>query len=226
MSFLNGAEDVCFRDKYSYELFSTIPQVRYATDLVFNLDTSQIQLTNRKRVVFSIIDCNEKMNQKYTKAYEQKMIEMTKFALSQGYEVCYMSFCRIEKDEEAIERIIGQCDEQLRKQIQTYYYRGNIQEALQILADCQAIVGARFHSNILGLLFQKTIIPVIYSDKTKKVLEDISFQGKMVDIENISDLQMEKIWNKENLNYQLDITDIKENAKKQFEGLDKILKKG
>ncbi len=186
MNFLNGAEDVCFRDKYSYDLFSTIPQVRYTTDLVFNLDTTNIHFTNRKRVIFSIIDCNEKMHPKYTKAYEQKIIEMTKLALSKGYEVCYMSFCRIEKDEQAIERIIAQCDKELQKQIQTYYYRGNIQEALQTLADCQIIIGARFHSNILGLLFHKSIIPMIYSDKTKQVLEDLSFQGQMADIATIS----------------------------------------
>lgn len=226
MIFLNGAEDVCFRDKYSYELFANIPQVRYATDIVFNLDVSSIHVTNRKRVIFSIIDCNSKMEPKYTKAYEQKMIEMTKFALDHGYEVCYMSFCRKQKDEEAIERIIQQCDEELQKQIQTYYYRGNIQEALQTLADCQIIVGTRFHSIILGLLFHKKIIPMIYSNKTKQVLEDLPFEGQVVDIATIHGLPIEQVWNEENLGYSLDITSIKQNAQKQFEGLDKILKEG
>ena len=53
MNFLNGAEDVCFRDKYSYDLFSTIPQVRYTTDPVSytHLDVYKRQTISRKRTI-------------------------------------------------------------------------------------------------------------------------------------------------------------------------------
>ena len=42
--FFEKAEDVCFREKYSYDLFSDIPQVRYASDIVFTMDLSLIHI--------------------------------------------------------------------------------------------------------------------------------------------------------------------------------------
>ena len=52
---LSDVEDVCFRDKYSYNLFKELPNARQAADIVFSMDTSNIKITNRKRAIISII---------------------------------------------------------------------------------------------------------------------------------------------------------------------------
>lgn len=62
-----NSEDVCFREKFSYDLFKELPNVRYASDIVFSLDTSSIKITNRKRAIISVISCAEKIDEKYTR---------------------------------------------------------------------------------------------------------------------------------------------------------------
>ena len=95
------------------------------------------------------------MNDSYTSIYEKTIIDMTKYFINQGYKICYMSFCKNEGDEQAIEEIISKCDKETKQHISKYYYKGNIKEALEELANSQIIVGGRFHANILGMLLKR-----------------------------------------------------------------------
>lgn len=221
--FFADAQDVCFRESYSYELFKDLKNVRYASDIVFSLDTTNIKSTNNKRVVFSIISCKRKMNDSYASIYEKTIIDMTKYFINQGYEICYMSFCKKEGDEQAIEEIISKCDKETKQHISKYYYKGNIKEALEELANSQIIVGGRFHANILGMLLKKAVIPMMYSDKTKNVLEDMNFKGKILDIRKLDSFNAEEI-SKENMTYKQDCEFQIKDAQKHFEKLDKVLK--
>ena len=222
-----NAEDVCFRERYSYELFKKLPNVRYASDIVFNLDTKNIKNTNRKRVIFSIISCEYKMRQEYEEAYEEKIIEMIKFYAKKGYEICLMSFCKIERDEEAIEKILEKCPEDLKENIKTYYYNRNLEEALDIIGDSQIMVASRFHANIIALLLGKRVITLSYSDKTKHVLEDIGLNSNMIDIKEIKDFNIEEnealLLEKPKSEIEAKIVNAINDSKKHFEKLDKIL---
>lgn len=218
------AEDVCFREQHSYDLFKELPNVRCASDIVFSMPTDHVTITNRKRAIFSIISCSYKLKETYTKAYEEKMIELIEFLQKKGYEICLMSFCELEKDEEAIESILSKCKEETKQNIETYYYKGNMEEALNILGDCQIIIGSRFHANIIGLLLGKTILPVLYSDKTKHVLEDMKIETKMIDIRNIENFDVNSI-TEEDLETHFEVEKQKEDAKRHFEKLDEVLRK-
>ena len=134
-----------------------------------------------------------------------------------------MSFCKREGDEEAINSILSKIDSNLKEKIEIYNYHDNINEALNYLADSRVIVGSRFHANILGLVLEKKIIPIAYSDKTVNTFNDLEFSGKIIDIRHLEDFNFNQL--KENLNYEFDITNIKKNAEKQFEKLDKVLEK-
>lgn len=217
-----NVEDICFREKYSYDLFKQLPNVRYASDIVFSMDISNIKITNRKRAIISVISCDYKLDKKYTEEYEQVIIKLIQFFLDKKYEVCLMSFCRMEKDEEAIESILEKCDEDIKEKVETYYYDGNIEEALNVLGDSQVIVGSRFHANVIGLLLDKAIIPILYSDKTKHVLDDMNIQTKVIDIRNLSSVDVNKITD-EDLNKHFNVEDQKEDAQKHFEKLDNEL---
>lgn len=215
-----NAEDVCVRDKYTYNLFKDLPNVRYAPDIVFTLDTSKIKISEEKKAIISVIDCENKLGKQYQEKYENMIKEMIKFFIDNGYKVALMSFCKRENDEIAIERILNNLDENTKQQVQKYFYDGNVEEALNYIAQSQIIVGTRFHANILGLLLRKTVIPIIYSNKTSEFLKDIKFEGKTIDIKGDCKFNLTL----EDLKYKKDVTKEIEKAQGQFKALDKLLK--
>lgn len=213
------AKDVCFREEYSYNLFKDLENVRYASDIVFSMDTSNIKIVDNKRVVISVIDlsCRKGLEQ-YTKIYEIKIKDTCEYFLSIGYEVTLMSFCDIEGDVKAINNILNLLDH--KDKVDIYSYDGNIQEALNVIAGCSVVIASRFHAMILGLLFNKTVIPMIYSDKTLNVMNDMEFKGKYVRIEDIANFNISEF----DLSYKLDISRQIKDASRHFEKLDEYLK--
>lgn len=221
---LSNVEDVCFRDKYSYNLFKDLPNVRQAADIVFSMDTANIKITNRKRAIISIISPKDKIDEKYEEKYEEKMLELITFLIKKEYEICLMSFCKNENDEEEIEKIYNKIPENQKKKVEKYYYNGNIEEALNTIADSQLVVGGRFHANIIGLCLGKSILPVLYSDKTLHVLEDMQINIPIIDIRKLENFNIESIKD-EDLTRHYNIEKQKEDAQRHFEKLDLQLKK-
>ena len=166
-----------------------------------------------------------KIDAKYEAKYQDAIISMTKKLINDGYKITYMSFCKAENDELAIEKILEKLDDKIKSDVETYYYRGNIRETLNVLNNANVIVGTRFHSIILGMLLNKAVIPIIYSDKTKHVLEDLKFIGKTVDIRDLDSVNIEDLFTEENINYRINIERIKKEAEEQFKELDKVLYK-
>ena len=70
----------------------------------------------------------------------------------------------------------------------------------------------------------KTIIPIIYNNKTKNLLFDLNFKGRVIDINNIEKFDISSL-NDDDLNYKLDVSFCKKDAERHFEKLDKILKR-
>ena len=174
-------------------------------------------------MVFSIIDCKRKIDQQYEKEYDKTIIELTSFFIKNGYEITYMSFCKNEGDEEAINRILNNTSAENQNHIQKYFYRGNVDEAISVLNNSNIVIGSRFHANVIGMTLEKTVIPIIYSDKTTNLLEDIDFQGLSIDIRNLDKFDVSQLTERV-CNYKIDITQYKEESKKHFEKLDCILK--
>ena len=88
-----------------------------------------------------------------------------------------------------------------------------------MLADSQVIVGGRFHANILGLLLRKSIIPVLYSDKTLNVLKDMNIDAPVIDIRNLKDFDISSITDAD-LNKVYNVEKEKIDAQRHFEKLD------
>lgn len=216
------AEDVCFRDKYSYDLFKDLSNVRYTSDIIYGLDVSKINKINNKKVIISVIDCDTKIGNEYKNDYEEKIKETIYYLTNKGYEIVLMSFCKLENDEIAINDIYEKLDTTIRNKVSTYFYRGNIEEALNILGESSIIIGSRFHANILGLILEKTVIPIAYSDKTLNALNDIDFKGKIIDIRKINDFVPNDL-SDEDLNYKISVQNQIKLAKEQFKVLDKEL---
>lgn len=216
-----NAEDVCFREEYSYNLFKDLKNVKYASDIVFSMDTKNINKEKKKEVVISVIDLSfRKEFANLTKSYERKIKEMVEYYVALGYSVTLMSFCKFEGDEKAISNITGLLDSDINSKVNVYNYDGDIDEALGVIARSEIVVATRFHAMILGLIFNCTVIPVIYSNKTLNVMKDINFTGDYVKIEDIDKLDISSL----NLDYKLDISKQVLDAKRHFESLDMFLK--
>lgn len=213
--------DVCFRDNYSFNLISNT-NIRKAADIIFGLNLGDVEITNRKRVIISVVNC-EKGSLKIDKeTYYQKLSDSIRFFKQKGYEVLLASFSKAEGDEVAVNDLLRKNS---NLNIEKYFYRGNLSEALSILADSQIIIGGRFHANILGMLMKKTVIPVAYSDKTLNVLHDMNFKGKYFDLRNIETFDITSL-TEDDLNYKIDISEQILDSENHFRELDKILSKG
>jgi colanic acid/amylovoran biosynthesis protein len=181
------AKDVCFRDSASYELFKNLNSTRVASDIVFSMDISKYNIKNNKIAVFSIINCVDRFNENIVNKYDKEIVNMSVRLIQKGYEVVFMSFCKYEGDEVAINRILGKLDSNYINKINRLNYDGDLEAALSLIAKCEIVVASRFHATILGLLFSKKVLPMAYSDKTINILSDIKFSGDVVDIRKIDD---------------------------------------
>ena len=218
------AEDICLRDKKSYELVKDIKKVRYAPDIVFSLDVDKYKDTiEKKKVIISVINIDDKnkqmVNPDKEKYYNMINNFINKFN-SEKYEVELFSFCSAEKDDIAIKELLTQNNNYSK--VKTYYYDGNVDSAIKELASAQVVIGTRFHANVLGMLLNKAVIPIIYNDKTRELLKDLSFKGKYVDLDNIDEFDINEIGD-DDLNYRVNIDEFKRNSVNHFKILDTVL---
>lgn len=214
-------KDICFREEYSYQLFRDMSNIRKADDVVFGLRTPLGKRDNK--VIISVIDLSNREELKnYNKTYIDKIVQLCKYIIKQGDQVVLMSFCEVEGDGEAIDKVTNLLEEEYRRNVIKSYYRGNIDEMLEIFKNSKLVIATRFHSMILGFNLGIPVFPIIYSKKMKNVLDDIEFKGISVDIRDIKSINVEDIYNSISTNL-IDVSQQKQGAEKQFEKLDIFL---
>lgn len=189
--FFKKCKDVCFREKYSFELFKDLENVRFGKDIVFSLKQDVVEKENY--VLFSIILPSAKPEFSEIEAeYFSKLKTLVLDIIKSGKEVKLMSFCQGEKDEEAIKKLLSMIPIEQHKYISKYFYRGDINEALEILNKSDSIIATRFHAMILGFVLKKAVFPIAYSKKMTNVLEDLEFEQNYVSLENLEKLNFSK----------------------------------
>ena len=183
--------DVCFRDRYSKDLFPDIPTVRYAPDILFSYSpNNRTETKNRKILAISVINLRwefRNIPEQIADAYEAFILRAAEEALEKGYEVCFLSFCELQKDSEAIERIEGEIKKTrpaFAGRISKRIYTENIAEIVDVLAECEAVLATRFHAMVLGYVLGKKVLPVCYSDKTTNVIRDLSLTETWAEIQH------------------------------------------
>lgn len=214
--------DICFRDRYSYELFKDLGNVRLAPDIVFQHRKPQTG-GSMKRVVISVIKPSERESLRdYDELYYRKIKDIAVAFVDQGYEVSLMSFCEYEGDEEAVRAILSLVPPSHSAGVSKYFYRTNLEEAVQLLASSDMIVATRFHAMILGWVFDKPVFPIAYSDKTTNVMNDANFQGAYARLKDLDSLEPETVVRSLETN-QLNVSVLARQAEKHFDELDKYL---
>lgn len=167
-------EDVCFRDRYSYNLFRDITTARYAPDLILSYNISDKVEMQKDTIGISVIDLKARDN---IKDFENGYLEMLKNNIedyqSLGKKVYLFSFCKYEGDEDTIDKVLDLLNN--KENIEIVKYNGNIEEFLEIYSKMEYMLSSRFHSMILSAKLKQKVLVLSYSDKIDNVIEDMKF---------------------------------------------------
>ncbi|KRF60809.1 hypothetical protein ASG99_07685 [Bacillus sp. Soil768D1] len=215
-------EDICFREKYSYDLFKDLGNVRMADDIIFQLKKQKIK-EQENNIVISVIKPSIRAQlSNYDEIYYNKIRDIAIHFIEKGYYVTLMSFCELEGDKEAIENIVDLIPIKNLNRVKKHYYTVNIEETINTIAKSSFIVATRFHAMILGWVFNKPVFPIVYSSKMTNVINDVGFKGFYTDFENISNVTPEIVYKCIETNL-IDVSMQVKNSEKHFEKLDKLL---
>lgn len=212
--------DISFRDNESYSLFKDLQNVRFSPDIVYSLENKLIKRETSKNLGISIMHFEDK---KVNDVYINKMVEITKAFLNDGYEVEFFSFCENQNDEQTfinIETLLG------KKIVHNLYSGKDLNAYLERFSIQDYFITLRFHSLILSQIYNITYYPIIYSKKTSNVLEDQGFKGNYTTIENIDVLTVDQIkrqFEDKSINFGMK-QEIKINAAEHFQEIDQFLK--
>lgn len=214
-------DDICFRDKASYELFSKISSVRYASDMVFSL-----KLSNRKKVEktlgISLINLEIRDNLKeYTNNYNEFIRRSIVRFVKKKYKIFIFPFSDFEGDLIAANEILKKIPSRYHRNI-TIIGFDNIDSYLDVYCSMEYMICSRFHSMILSMLSGQKIYNVIYSDKQSNVINDNSLFNDYLRIEEIN----KKVKLKEKLFSIVDEKKLRKlilDSKHQVDGFDKFI---
>lgn len=186
---------VSFRDKASYDKFSSLPNTQYAPDVVFNYDIQKSNNSlNRDTVLISVIDFYSRPSLfQYADTYDRLIVEVCETCVRQNKTPVLVSFCELEGDTIAIERIYSLLPKSTRENTQSVFYRNNLPEVLNAFAGASYVIATRFHSMILALKFQKPLFCISYNEKVKQVIQDMGADC-FCDLDQINKITMDDVF--------------------------------
>lgn len=214
--------DICFRENYSYELFSKLPNVRKADDIIFQLKTKPSKNDNRNVAISVIKPSIRKYLSNYDEIYYKKIKDITIYFIDKGYTVSLMSFCESEGDREAIQEIMKILPDDKLDMVKAHYYKYNIDGTLKVIEESDFIIASRFHSMILGWISNKPVFPIVYSNKMTNVMDDVGFQGFYTDFNNIEKLKPSDVYESMKSNL-ISVSKQIKNSEGHFKLLDRYL---
>lgn len=143
----------------------------------------------------SIINSPEISNEK---EYINKMGGIIKKIIAKGDHVKLFSFQSSDpyNDTKVIDKIYDLLDNKEKMFVKIVQYESNnFEQFLFEFDQCYLIIGSRLHSIILSIIFNKKVVPVIYSDKTVEFLNYIEFNNKLTPlyVEKVSEWSVENI---------------------------------
>lgn len=208
--------DVCFRDKYSAGLFPGV--VRQAPDILFGYPMPKVPV-KEDQIFVSVINCagrDESHNlNAHDGRYVANMAGLLRQLLSENKKIVLASFCKEEGDEEGIRKILAAMGCENDSRVRVLHYDGtNADELICAIAESAGVIGTRFHATILALAAGRPVLPIVYSDKTKYVLDDLGFAGM------VYDLREDTPWAATEMTA---MTAPSAEAEKHFEKLDQVL---
>lgn len=215
--------DVCFRDKYSFELFKDDLTIRYSPDAVLSLKPEYINNNMNNTVIISLIDCQMcsrgTLINNISEDYENKLFEISKFYIKKGLNVVLLTSNNAQ-DYPAASRIKNKIND---NKVTIFEYKGNFKEVFKLYSKSNYVISTRLHTMILSWIYNIPVLPIVYDIKIQNLLESYNFKNPYIDIFKIKDFDVSKL---DSIfeNYQFDNCEkIKEKSVEQFLKLDENL---
>ena len=163
--------DICFRDKYSYNLFKDIDNVRYAPDFAFNYKIPQNEKIENS-IGITVINLDIRHDLKHiAQEYHKFLINNINYYLKKGYKVYLYSFCKHEQDEIIMEKLMKEFLN--NPKVEEVRYDGDIDKFLNTYSQMEYMICARFHAIILSCLCKQKMFVMSYSKKIDNVINDL-----------------------------------------------------
>ena len=218
--------DLCFRDKYSYNLFKDIPTIRYAPDLLFSYDIGKCE-KEKNTIGISVIDLEIRENFKNReKEYIDFLTSNIINYINEGNKVYLFSFCRQEGDEKAIDKIVANIkDEKYIDNIYVVNYDGDIEKFLEVYKKMEYMLCQRFHSLILSYICKQKFYVISYSKKIDNIIDELNLCDEYVKLDQINSnksIDLKEFFEVETNKLEI----IKKSSLEQFIALDAFLGKG
>lgn len=221
-------KDICFRDRYSYELFSDLKCVRYAPDLLFSYKhTKPINIVEGS-VAISVFNpfatfrsIPSKIGEEYRNVIAKTICDLIKDQKA----VTILSFCSLEGDLDFTESLLDQLPCEIRDRVQVASYSFDTKDQiLDTLAQAEYIIGTRLHSVILGLVMGKKVLPIAYNSKISYILDDIGYNQPVIELEKIEDYKEIGFFNLLKEIKPFDVSAYTDSDALQFKRMDKFFK--
>lgn len=180
---------IVVRDRYSYDLLAEwglSKKSGYGADIVLSYPMAAEPAIiadggGRKTEILGISIMNY-MSGRLQADYIEKMAKIANeylHASPDGRVLLFGFDGGRENDGVCIKKVLGFIEEPFEGRVEVVQYGNHIPmaEFLKRFSMCSSIIGCRFHSIVLSILFKIPCIPVRYSKKTDNLLSDIGYQG-------------------------------------------------
>lgn len=211
----NTCTDICFRDKYSYNLFKNIKNVRYAPDFAFGYSINlQNKIKNSIGISVINLDIREDLK-KLSNEYFNLLVKNIERYIENGNKVYLYSFCEHEGDNITLDRLLEYFKDRPQSVV-GIKYNGNVDEFMDIYSKMEYMICARFHAMILSCIARTKVFVMSYSKKIDNVISDLELKIPVLHFKDIE--ENTKIYKKDfNQVEEEKILNIIEESKKQEE---------
>ena len=210
--------DVCFRDYFSYNLFSDLNNVRVHKDIIFQAVLPIVE-KDENEIGFVVVDFDKHINLgKYKPAYEDFIFKTAQFYKNRNILFFFIAFQTDEK--KYVESLKKRISGNELNEIKTLVYAGNLDDFLLKYGRFGTIFSTRFHSMVLSFMYGQRNCPIIYNMKLLNFIQDINYNGPFVELDkfDISDHFFLSVQE-----YMASKYDFSVDSVLQFEELDKII---
>lgn len=176
-------DDVCFRDKYSYDMFKKVKSVRYADDIVLSYKKSY-KGRKKRSVAVSLIS----VNKEYEDGYLNFHAQLIRKFININYSINIYVFCYNDNDYNISLKLLDKLTDDEIKSINIIKYNGDIDYFYKHFSKNSYLIGSRFHSIIMGILNRQKILPISYGDKTSNYLKDMGYNFDRFFVKNLKNV--------------------------------------
>lgn len=223
------ADEIWFRDTFSYNLFSKLDNIHNAMDMVFSYNLGEcffLPQNYGKYILISVVSFQKDGNYDSViqKKYNDFIVRIIKHIMkTSNSKIILIAFCQKQGDSEVINDILGEL--QYKERIESYSYPDiSDKQIMGLFKNAEAIIASRYHAMIIGLLYRIKTYIISYSSKINNVINDIDSNIPYIDSTELD--SMKEDYFIDNYGYIISeskLSYLKASAEKQFQELDRLL---